>query len=127
MGLVIHKEDFIKVRLELKKQNKKVVLCHGVFDLVHPGHIIHFEEAKNMGDILVVSVTAEKYVRKGPGRPYFDDEMRLKFLSAIECIDYVMLSEGYTVDDIVEVVKPDLYVKGEEYEKVEEDLSLIHI
>ncbi len=123
MGLVIHKEDFIKVRLELKKQNKKVVLCHGVFDLVHPGHIIHFEEAKNMGDILVVSVTAEKYVRKGPGRPYFDDEMRLKFLSAIECIDYVMLSEGYTVDDIVEVVKPDLYVKGEEYEKVEEDIT----
>lgn len=123
MGHIVHKADFIGIRAELRKQKKKVVLCHGVFDLVHPGHIIHFEEAKNMGDILVVSITAAKYVRKGPGRPYFDDEMRLKFLSAIGCIDYVMLSEGYTVDDIVEVVEPDLYVKGEEYEKPEEDIT----
>ena len=76
-----------------------------------------------MGDILVVSITASKYVRKGPGRPYFDDEMRLKFLSAIACIDYVMLSESYTVDDIIELVEPDLYVKGEEYSKAEDDLT----
>lgn len=107
----------------LKQQGKKIILCHGVFDLVHPGHIIHFQEAKKLGDVLVVSVTAAKYVRKGPGRPYFDDEMRLKFLSAIECIDYVMLSENYTVDDIVEAVKPDLYVKGKEYAKPEDDLT----
>lgn len=123
MGFVIHKEDFVEIREKLRKQGKKVVLCHGVFDLVHPGHIIHFEEAKSMGDILVVSITAAEYVRKGPDRPYFDDEMRLKFLSAIECIDYVMLSEGYTVDDIIEVVKPDLYVKGEEYQREEDDIT----
>lgn len=49
------------------------------------------------------------------GRPYFDDEMRMKTLAALECVDYVMLSEGYTVDDIVECVEPDIYVKGEEY------------
>lgn len=76
-----------------------------------------------MGDVLVVSVTAEKFVRKGPGRPYFNDEMRLKFLEAIEYIDYVMLSEGYTVDDIVEAVEPDLYIKGEEYSNEEEDIT----
>lgn len=76
-----------------------------------------------MGDILVVSVTAAKYVRKGPGRPYFDDEMRMKFLSEISCIDYVMLSEGYTVDDIIEVLEPDLYVKGQEYSKPEDDIT----
>ena len=58
-----------------------------------------------MGDILVVSVTAAKYVRKGPGRPYFDDGMRLRFLAAISCIDYVMLSESYTVDDIIEAAE----------------------
>lgn len=123
MGYIISKAECIKKRAEWKESGKTVVLCHGVFDLVHPGHIIHFQEAKKMGDILIVSITAAQYVRKGPGRPYFDDEMRLQFLSAIECIDYVMLSEGYTVDDIIEVVEPDLYVKGEEYRRAEEDIT----
>ena len=122
MGTIISKEN-IEVIQQLKKEGKTIVLCHGVFDLVHPGHIIHFQEAKKLGDILVVSVTAAKYVRKGPGRPYFDDEMRLKFLEAIACIDYVMLSEGYTVDDIVEAIKPDFYVKGKEYAKPEDDIT----
>ena len=54
MGLIVQKEDFRNIREEIKKQNKTIVLCHGVFDLVHPGHIIHFEEAKKMGDTLVV-------------------------------------------------------------------------
>ena len=122
MGKIVYKNDLKEIE-ELKKNGKKIVLCHGVFDLVHPGHIIHFQEAKKMGDILVVSVTAAKYVRKGPGRPYFDDEMRMKFLSEISCIDYVMLSEGYTVDDIIEVLEPDLYVKGQEYSKPEDDIT----
>lgn len=123
MGKIISKDEFRHIRNELKIGQKKIVLCHGVFDLVHPGHIIHFEEAKKMGDVLVVSVTAAKYVRKGPDRPYFDDKMRLKFLSSITCIDYVMLSENYTVNDIIEAVEPDLYVKGEEYKKAEDDIT----
>ena len=107
MARVTTKEEFAKIKEELRAEGKKIVLCHGVFDLVHPGHIIHFEEAKKMGDVLVVSVTAAKFVRKGPDRPYFDDEMRLRFLSAISCIDYVLLSEGYTVEDTVEAVEPE--------------------
>ena len=122
MGKIISKNNLEEIA-ERKRKGEKVVLCHGVFDLVHPGHIIHFEEAKKMGDVLVVSITEAEYVRKGPGRPYFDDEMRLKFLSAIACIDYVMLSESYTVDDIIKAVEPDLYVKGEEYAKAEDDLT----
>lgn len=123
MGKRISKEEFKEVREELRKQNKKVILCHGVFDLIHPGHIQHFQEAKSLGDVLVVSATAAKYVRKGLGRPYFNDELRLQSLAAIECIDYVLLSEGYTVDDIVEIVQPDLYVKGQEYKKPEDDIT----
>lgn len=124
MGKVISKEEFkTSVRPMLKQENKVIALCHGVFDVVHPGHIIHLEQAKEMGDVLVVSITASKYVRKGPGRPYFNDEMRMKFLEALECVDYVMLSEGYTVDDIVESVEPDIYVKGEEYAKAEDDIT----
>ncbi len=122
MGEIINKNDLTKIN-ELKQSGKKIVLCHGVFDLVHPGHIIHFQEAKKMGDVLVVSITSAKYVRKGPGRPYFDDEMRMKFLTAIGCIDYVMLSESYTVDDIIQVLEPDLYVKGQEYARPEDDIT----
>ncbi len=112
-----------EIRPKLKKEGKTIALCHGVFDLVHPGHIIHLQQAKQMADVLVVSITAAAFVRKGPGRPYFNDEMRLKFLEALECVDYVMLSEGYTVDDIVESVEPDLYIKGEEYAKESEDVT----
>ena len=80
MGKIITKNEYkANVKDLLKAQKKKVILCHGVFDLIHPGHIIHFEQAKAMGDVLVVSITSEKFVRKGPGRPYFNDEMRMKY------------------------------------------------
>lgn len=119
----VSKQEFAEIREELRRQNKKVVLCHGVFDLIHPGHIQHFQEAKSLGDVLAVSVTAAKYVRKGPGRPYFNDQLRMESLAAIECIDYVLLSEGYTVEDIIEAVQPDLYVKGKEYKRAEDDIT----
>ena len=59
---------------KLTSDGKKIVQCHGTFDLIHPGHIVHFQEAKALGDILVITVTAENYVNKGPGRPFFNDE-----------------------------------------------------
>ncbi len=124
MGKIVTKEAFkTKERKKIRKAKKTIALCHGVFDLVHPGHIIHFEQAKRMADVLVVSITNAAHVRKGPGRPFFDDEMRLKQLAAIEYIDYVMLSEEYTVDDIVEAVEPDIYIKGEEYENEYADVT----
>lgn len=124
MGKIVDKFVFsTEIRPQLKKDGKQIALCHGVFDLIHPGHIIHLQQAKQMADILVVSITAAEFVRKGPERPYFNDEMRLKVLEALECVDYVMLSDGYTVDDIVESVEPDLYVKGEEYAKESEDIT----
>jgi len=124
MGKIVSKVQFkTEIKDKINKEGKTIALCHGVFDLVHPGHVIHLEQAKEMADVLVVSITAAKYVRKGPGRPYFDDDMRMKFLSALECVDYVMLSEGYTVDDIIEAVEPDIYVKGEEYAKAEDDIT----
>ena len=74
----VSKREFAKIREELRRQKKRIILCHGVFDLIHPGHIRHFQEAKSLGDVLVVSVTAAQYVRKGPGRPYFNDELRME-------------------------------------------------
>lgn len=123
MGKFVTKEEYIILKKKLEKEQKKIVLCHGVFDLIHPGHIIHFQEAKSLGDILIVSITSQEYVRKGPGRPYFNNDMRIRFLTAIECIDYVLVSEEYTVKDIIEIVEPDLYVKGKEYENTEGDIT----
>lgn len=123
MGKIVSREEFSEIRKQLRQEGKKVGLCHGVFDLVHPGHITHFREAKNMVDILVVSVTAGKYVRKGPGRPYFNDTLRMNFLSELACIDYVILSESFTADDVIETIEPDFYIKGKEYQKEEDDIT----
>lgn len=123
MGKIVSHEEFKEIKKQLREEGKKIGLSHGVFDLVHPGHMVHFQEAKKMVDVLVVSITSEKYVRKGPDRPYFNDTLRLNFLAGIECIDYVLLSENYTSDDVVKVVEPDLYIKGKEYQRAEDDIT----
>lgn len=123
MGKIVDQEELIKIRELCLKQNKKIILCHGVFDLLHPGHIKHFQEAKLLGDILVVSITSANYVRKGPGRPYFNDQLRLESIAALECVDYVILSKSYVANEIIKVVKPSLYVKGQEYKDAEKDIT----
>ena len=124
MSKIVSRQKFKdEIRPELKRQGRSIALCHGVFDLVHPGHLTHLKQAKAAADVLVVSITASEFVRKGPGRPYFDDRTRMEFLEALDCVDYVLLSEGYTVEDIVEAVEPDLYVKGQEYAHEDEDLT----
>ena len=105
---IIGREDFAPIRERLRNEGRTVVLCHGVFDLVHYGHIEHLQEAKAQGDVLVVSVTAARYVNKGPGRPYFKDQQRLAFLAQLECVDYVILSEAVTVHEVVKYVQPDI-------------------
>ena len=75
-------ETLAKTISKLKAIGKKVVLCHGVFDLLHIGHINHFKEAKNLGDILIVTVTQDKYVNKGPNRPIFPLNTRMETIAA---------------------------------------------
>ncbi|MCG8525554.1 MAG: adenylyltransferase/cytidyltransferase family protein, partial [Opitutales bacterium] len=108
---------------KLREQGKKLVQCHGTFDLIHPGHVIHFEEAKEMGDVLVVTITGEEFVNKGPGRPYFNDQMRVKSLVALKCIDYVVVIPFSAAVEAIECVKPDYYCKGKEYENPENDVT----
>ena len=96
-------------------KKKKIILCHGVFDLLHVGHINYFKEAKNLGDILIVSVTSDKFVNKGPGRPAFTIANRIKFLQEINCINYVCVSSFKTAENIILNLKPNFYCKGEDY------------
>ena len=89
---IINYEDIEKYSLVWRNEGKKVVQCHGVFDLLHLGHIKHFKEAKSQGDILIVTITPDEYVDKGPNRPAFKSEDRIEVLSSIESIDFVCLN-----------------------------------
>ena len=93
---IINIDKAKKLIKQLRIKNKKIVLCHGVFDLLHIGHIKHFQEAKSFGDILIVTITPDKYVNKGPNRPAFNSQLRSESLQALECIDYVVVNKWQT-------------------------------
>lgn len=116
-------EDASVVFTKLRASGKRIVQCHGTFDLVHPGHIIHFEEAKALGDVLVVTITAEMHVNKGPGRPYFNDQMRVKWLTALSCIDFVVLVPFPAAVEAIDCVQPHVYCKGREYADTANDVT----
>lgn len=106
--------DLFRECAEKRKQGKNIVLCHGVFDVVHAGHIQHLREAKSYGDILVVTLTPDKYVRKGPGRPIFNQQTRASVVEAIKYVDLVAVNNSPEATDVLEAVRPDVYCKGEE-------------
>ncbi|MEW6303825.1 MAG: adenylyltransferase/cytidyltransferase family protein [Verrucomicrobiota bacterium] len=105
----------------LRAAGKRIVQCHGTWDLVHPGHVCHLEEARTLGDVLVVTVTADKYVNKGPGRPYFNETLRARTLAAIECVDYVVVVPHAGAVEAIECVRPQLYCKGKDYEQADKE------
>ena len=95
------------------------ILADGCFDCLHIGHVVHLQEARALGDMLMVALTADSWVGKGPGRPVFNWRERCDMLSALRCVDQVHLV--YSGIDAIELLKPDIYVKGIEYkDKLEE-------
>ena len=107
----------------LKKKKKKIVLCHGVFDLLHLGHIKHFEEAGTFGDVLVVTITPDEYVNKGPNRPAFTTALRLEALAALESIDFVSANEWPIAVNTIKMIQPDIYCKGPDYKDHKDDVT----
>lgn len=112
-----------KVTEQAKREGKKVVLCHGVFDLLHPGHIRHLNEARKYGDILIVTLTKDQFVNKGPGRPAFTENLRAESIAALEAVDYVAISETPTAVEAIRILKPSFYVKGQDYEERGDDIT----
>ncbi len=100
-----------------RPRSKKVIMCHGVFDVVHPGHVRHLLYAKHKADILVASLTADRHIAKANLRPYVPQDLRAINLAALEIVDYVIIDENPTPLDNLRAIQPDYYAKGYEYTK----------
>ncbi len=106
--------------IKKKHKNEKVILCHGVFDVVHPGHLRHFLFAKSKADILVVSCTSDQYINKGIYRPHVPEKLRAFNLAVLEMIDYVIIDNAKKPLSLIKKLKPNFFAKGFEYNKVSE-------
>ena len=102
---------------KIKEKGKKIILCHGTFDLIHPGHLNHFEEAKSLGDVLIVTLTADKFITKNIHSPFNNQETRKNFLKNLKIVDYVFIVNGKDALPAIKVIKPNIYCKGLEYKK----------
>jgi rfaE bifunctional protein nucleotidyltransferase chain/domain len=116
--------DFAELSaLRKRHPGMRIVQAHGVFDVLHAGHLAYFESAKKFGDLLVVTVTADRFVNKGPGRPYFNGNIRANMLAALEVVDYVAINFYPTAVPAIEALKPHFYVKGPDYKVKAKDVS----
>lgn len=115
--------DLARMAADHRAAGHRVALCHGVFDLVHVGHVRHFFEARSHADVLFVTVTPDRFVNKGPGRPFFTETLRAENLAALAPVDAVAVNEWPTAVETLALIKPDVYVKGSEYRHAERDLT----
>ena len=99
-----------------QRAGEVVVLCHGCFDIVHPGHVRHLQQAARLGDRLLVTITGDSMVDKDTGRPLIPQELRAENLAALDCVDWVAVNPAATASDLLRRIRPDVYVKGREYE-----------
>ena len=118
---IVELDELAEVVKNEKGNGCKVIHCHGVFDLLHIGHIRYFEEAASMGDILVVTLTPDRYVDKGPYRPAFPEMLRAEAVASLKTVDYVAINEWPTAEETLNLLKPDVYVKGSEFKTVASD------
>src|SRR5262245_16781984 len=102
----------------MPRGGRKIVQCHGCFDLLHIGHIKHLQAARQMGDARVVTVTPDRFINKGPGRPVFTEWLRAEALAALDCVDLVVIAGAPTAVEAIRRFRPDYYVKGQEFESL---------
>jgi rfaE bifunctional protein nucleotidyltransferase chain/domain len=112
---VIHERVAAEQIQRLKIGGLKVGLCHGCFDILHFGHLRHLASAASMCDALVVSVTADRFVNKGPKRPIFQEKYRAEMLAGLACVDGVVISNFPSAIEVLQLLHPDRFFKGQEY------------
>lgn len=116
-------EGLAEIAAQARAQGKTVVLCHGVFDLLHLGHVRHLEAARREGMVLIVTLTADRHVNKGPGRPVFAQQLRAEMLASLELVDWVGVNEERSAENLLRKVRPDVYVKGSDYAAASDDVT----
>lgn len=108
---------------QFRAEGRRVVMCHGTFDLMHTGHIRHLQRAKQEGDVLLVTVTADACVKKGPGRPVFNEQLRAENLAALACVDMVAINHTVSAVEALHDIRPSIYAKGSDYRSHGEDVT----
>lgn len=110
-------EELKKIVNKLKKEGKKVVFTNGCFDILHIGHVKYLEEAKKLGDMLIVGVNSNESVRllKGKRRPIMPEEERAEIVAALKCVDYTVIFYETNPENLIAKFKPDIHVKGGDY------------
>lgn len=106
-------EQAVDKAKDLKRADKVIVQSHGVFDLIHPGIIKHLNQAKKLGDILIVSVIKDKDVHRGPGRPIFPETFRVENVASLQQVDYVCLVDNEVPFECIKMIQPDIFAKGQ--------------
>jgi len=121
MAKILNFKQLVKEVVKLKKEGKKIGYCNGNYDMLHPGHAKHFESAKKMCDVLVVSVASDAFVRKwkGKGRPVFSEKLRAYMVSQLESVDLVTINTHPKGSGIkfFNLLKPNYYIRGPDYIK----------
>lgn len=120
---ILSLDDLAAKAEELRRLGKRVVLCHGTFDLLHIGHIRHMQNARKEGDALLITITGDRFVNKGPERPVFPEHLRAENIAALACVDFVAINQALTAVNVLSMVKPDAYVKGKDYKNAGDDLT----
>ena len=116
-------DELSAIARHLRDTGLSVVQAHGTFDLLHLGHVRHLEAARRLGDVLVVTVTADGFVNKGPGRPVFDAALRAEMLAALEYVDWVSINPSPDAVSAITMIKPEIYVKGQDYQNPAGDVT----
>lgn len=123
MSKILSPDQLSGVADDYHKAGKTIALCHGGFDLIHVGHIRHLQAARERADVLFVTLTADAFITKGPGRPVFNQDLRAESMAALGCVDHVALIDDITALPSINAVRPHFYVKGSDYKVAEDDLT----
>lgn len=117
MGQVVQLNALEPLREELASRGLRVVFTNGHFDLLHAGHVRYLCQARKRGDVLIVAVNDDRTTtaRKGPRRPILPEDERVELVAALQCVDYAVLFHDETAHDLINTLKPDVYVKGGDY------------
>jgi len=119
---IISFDEVLHLITELKGKGKKIIQSHGIFDIIHPGIVRHIQSAKEEGDILIVTVIRDKDVIKGPGYPLFNENLRAENIASLADVDYVTIVADTIPFECIQILKPDIFAKGNDYKERESDV-----